>query len=128
MATKRIINIKVLLGEPLDGSGRVCIHLFVQDNYGKFTEPCVFHMQDMEDNQGQLVKRLITKPTRGRLACDPKKTVDPVTRNGVTTITMRSDDARAVTCPKCRKSVEYAQMMALLEENVPKEVSEKAKE
>ena len=111
MATKRIINVKVLPGEPLDGSGRVCIHLFVRDERGPFTEPHVLYMHSGEDGQS----RLAAKPTRGRLACDPKRTVEPVTRAGVTTVTMRTDDARAVTCLKCIASKDYVGMMSRLE-------------
>lgn len=111
MATKRVVDVKVLPGEPLDGSGRVCIHLFVQDERGPFTEPHALYMHSGEDGQS----RLASKPTRGRLTCDPKRTVAPVTRGGVTTITMRTDDARAVTCPKCVASKDYTRMMAILE-------------
>lgn len=115
MRTKRTINMKVLPGEPLDGSGRVCIHLFVQDEVGPFTEPCALHMAEVEvEGQERPVKQLVARPTRGRLACDPKRTADPVTRNSVTTITMRTDDARAVTCPKCRRSSDYTRATELL--------------
>lgn len=107
MATKRIINVNVLPGEPLDGSGRVCIHMFVKDERGPFTEPLVIHI---ENNQP------VAKPTRGRLACDPNRLVAPVMRNGVTTVTMRTDDARAVTCPKCQKSTDYVSAMELLKD------------
>lgn len=114
MIAKRIINVKVLPGEPLDGSGKVCIHLFVQDERGPFVEPSALHMAEGENGQKQLVAR----PTRGRLACDPKRTVAPVTRGGVTTVTMRTDDPRAATCPKCIASKDYAVMMKRLEEVV----------
>ena len=40
---RRIINVSVLPGEPTDGSGRVCIHLFVQNPHGPFVEPHVLH-------------------------------------------------------------------------------------
>lgn len=97
---------KVLPGEPVDGSGRVCIHLFVRDERGSITEPHVLSINES--------KQLVSGPTRGRLACDPKKTVESVTRAGVTTVTMRTDDARAVTCPKCVASKDYADMMVRL--------------
>ena len=110
---KRIVQMNVLPGEPLDGSGRVCIHLFVQDVRGPFVEPHVLHpvMRDGEAVNGQLEAR----PTRGRLACDPKRKVVPVTRNGVTTVTLRSDRPETVTCPKCMVSKEYIAMMATTE-------------
>lgn len=108
----RIISVKVLPGEPLDGTGRVCIHLFVPDEKGPFVEPHALHPK-MEN--GKAVKgKLTAKPTRGRLACDPRRLVAPVTRGKVTTITHRSDDPRAVSCPKCIASVDYKRKMELL--------------
>lgn len=116
----RVIGVKVLPGEPLDGSGRVCIHLFVQDERGPVIEPNVLHMGEVEDDLGSPIKQLVARPTRGRLACDPRRTVAPVTRNGVTTVTMRTDDPRAVTCLKCLKSASYAEVMELLTASVGK--------
>lgn len=114
MATKRrVVEVKVLPGEPLDGTGKVCIHLFVKDEAGPFVEPHALHLEATED--GLPANRLVSRPTRGRLACDPRRTVAPVTRGGITTVTPRSDDPRAVTCFKCKKSPEYAKTMALLE-------------
>lgn len=111
---KRVINVNVLPGEPVDGSGRVCIHLFVRDERGPFIEPHVLHPVFKD---GVAVKQKVeAKPTRGRLACNPRRTVAPVTRGGVTTVTPRTDDARAVTCLKCCASVEYAEAMTALEE------------
>lgn len=101
---KTVLGIKVLPGEPTDGSGKVCIHLFVKDERGPFIEPHVLHI---DEESGKLV----AKPTRGRLACDPNRTVITVTRRGVTAITMRTDDPRAATCPKCIASKDYAEMM-----------------
>lgn len=107
---KRTINVKVNLGEPTDGSGKVCIHLFVQDVQGSFTEPHVLHRSIGEG--GQLVTT--ARPTRGRLACDRRRTVAPATRGGVVTVTPRTDDPRAATCPKCLASVDCAEMLAKL--------------
>lgn len=103
---RRVVNVSVLHGEPTDGSGRVCIHLFVQDERGLFTEPNALHMG--------ADRKLVGKPTRGRLACDPKRVLRPVARGGVTTVTPRTDDPRAVTCPKCEKSPEYVKIMGIL--------------
>lgn len=109
---KRVINMGVLPGEPLSAAGRVCIHLFVQDDNGPFIEPHALHLSVKEEGaKGQVEAR----PTRGRLACDPSRLVAPVVRNGVTTVTPRSDDPRAVTCPKCKASVDYDKAMELLE-------------
>lgn len=103
---KRAIDLKVLPGQPTDGSGKVCIHLFVCDENGPFVEPCVMHVEE---------SRLVSRPTRGRLACDPKRTVAPVTRGGATSVTPRSDDPRAVTCLKCKASEAYKELMEKME-------------
>lgn len=111
---KRVVDIKVVKGEPTDGTGLVCIHLFVQDETGLIVEPHVLHMRDIKDRQGRVNKGLVAEPTRGRLACDPNRLVEPVTHNRVTTITMRTDDPRAVTCPKCCSSVDYVEKMKVI--------------
>ena len=109
---KRIVNVRVNHGEPTDGSGRVCIHLFVQDERGSFAEPHALHPVFKD---GEAVKQQVeAKLTRGRLACDPRRTVAPVTRNGVVTVTPRTDDPRAVTCAKCCASPDYERAMELL--------------
>jgi hypothetical protein len=95
------LNMNVLPGEPLDGSGKICIHLFVQDESGPFIEPHVLY-----DNTAG--------PKRGRLVCDPLRKVAPVSRDGVTTITPRTDDPRATTCPKCKASKEYQDLVRIL--------------
>lgn len=111
MATKKKRNVvlSVLPGEPLDGTGRVCVHLFVKDSAGLFIEPHALH--PVIEN-GIAVGKLEAKPTRGRLACDPKRPLKVVNRNGEMYITMRTDDARAVTCPKCKTTAEYISTMA----------------
>ena len=105
--SKRIVNMSVLPGQPLDGSGRICIHLFVQDKDGPFIESHALH----EGNEQQPI---VAAPTRGRLACDPKRTVAPKVKNNVTTITLRTSDPRAVTCPKCTESDQYKAIMEKL--------------
>lgn len=107
MLSRRIVNVSVLQGQPRDGSGRVCIHLFVQDPKGPFIEPHVLHPVIGAD--GQEVKQQCTaRPTRGRLACDLRRKVAPVKRGQVTTVTLRTEDPRVVTCPKCLASEYYA--------------------
>lgn len=96
----------VLLGEKTDGSGTMCIHLFVRDERGPITEPAALHPVIGEDGQ-QVPQKVAAKPTRGRLACDPKRMVAPVTKNNVTYVTLRTDAFDAVTCPKCKRSPEY---------------------
>ncbi len=64
------------------------------------------------DGSGNIVKqKVVAKLTRGRLACDSKRTVAPTTHSGVTTVTSRTDDPRAATCPRCLASKDYAAMM-----------------
>lgn len=100
----------VLPGEPLDGSGRICIHLFVQDEKALFIEPHALHPVIGED--GNPIKQQVQAlPTHGRLACNPKRNPAVSTRDGVTIVTPRTDDPRAVTCPKCIASADYARMM-----------------
>jgi hypothetical protein len=110
MRGKRTVEMKVLRGQPTDGSGKVCVHLFVPDSSGPFVEPHGLHPVVGED--GQVAKQqVVAKPTRGRLACDPRRTVAPVTRNGITIVTMRTDSPYAVTCPRCKASEEYKALM-----------------
>jgi len=117
MKKRPVINMSVLPGQPLNGTGKMCIHLFVQDEKGSFVEPHALHPA-LDENGAIIKQQLVAKETRGRLACDAKKQVAPTTRNGVTTITHRSDDPRVVTCPRCKQSVDYTQMMQQYEEVV----------
>lgn len=107
---RRIVGIKVLKGEPLDGTGRVCIHLFVQDERGPIIEPHALH--SVFENGVQVKQKVAARPTRGQLACDPKRLVAPVTRGGVTTVTARTDDPQAVSCLSCKASEVYKVMMS----------------
>lgn len=111
-ASKKIVDVSVLPGQPLDGTGKVCIHLFVQDNRGPFIEPHVLHSVE---KKGELV----AKPTRGRLACNFKRTVAPVTHGGIITVTMRTTEPEAVTCPKCKASKEYLALTKLTKQQTP---------
>ena len=103
-----------LPGEPLDGTGRISIHLFVVDPSGKVVENYV--VLPAYDGDGNQVKQHTTcGPARGRIACDPKiANVQPVTKGNVTTVFHRTTDPRAVSCPKCKSSDDYKQMMAEL--------------
>ena len=110
---RRVIDVKVLPGEPLDGSGRVSIHLFVKDEQGKFIEP---HMLHPVYKDGVLVKQqLEARATRGRLACNSKRDPAPTTKGRVTTVTPRTDDPRAVTCPKCLASKDCVELLQQIE-------------
>lgn len=112
--SKYVVNVRVLPGEPLDGRGKVCVHLFVRDPSGPFVEPHVLH-QAVGADGAPIKQQLEARPTRGRLACDRRRLVAPTTVAGVTTVTIRSDDPRAVTCPKCMASSDYEEMMQLVE-------------
>ena len=116
MARRRIIDLKVVPGDPTDGSGRVCIHLFVQDECGLFIEPHA--LRPVFEDGVQVKQKVEAKPTRGRLACDPKRDPKPVVRGNVITVTARTDDPSAVTCPKCKKSEDYKAMASRLEGTV----------
>lgn len=106
----RMVSISVLPGEPIDGSGRVVIHLFIQDENGPFVEPHALH--PVIDKDGEQVKQqVISRPSRGKLACNSKRDASPVVRNGVTIITLRTDDPNAVTCPRCLASVDYVELV-----------------
>ncbi len=108
------VSLNVLPGEPTDGSGRVCIHLFVRDESGPFTESHV--LQPARDSAGNIVRgKGGAGPARGRLACDPKRVVAIRTSGGVSTVTPRTDDPRAVSCLKCVASTDYERAMKLLE-------------
>jgi hypothetical protein len=102
---KRIVQMNVLAGEPTDGSGKVCIHLFVRDETGEFVEPHVLHPAAEPG-------KVIAKPTRGRLACDPKRNPATMMRGNVTIVTPHTDDPRAATCPKCQASPDYANLLS----------------
>lgn len=112
---KRIVNTRVLPGEPTDGSGRACIHLFVQDEAGPFAEPHALHPA-LDDEGKQIKQKVEARPTRGRLACSRTRLVAPKTVRGVTTVTHRTDDPNAVTCPKCLASEDYLRAISTMKE------------
>lgn len=101
----------VLPGEKTDGTGKICIHLFLKDENGSFIEPHALHPQ--LDNDGNIIKqKLVAKPTRGRIACDRnKKPSTKPNKDGSHTLLMRTDDANAVTCPKCLKTPECIDLL-----------------
>ena len=113
---KLVIEMKVLPGEPTDGGGRICIHLVVVDEKrGPFVESCVVH--PAKDADGKVIpSKFVFRPTRCRVACDPRKVPQTKPRNGVVMMLMRTNDSRAVTCPKCKESPEYKLMMKDIEE------------
>lgn len=124
--TRRVVNMGVLPGEStVSGAGRTCIHLFVQDERGAFIEPHALH-PELDEHGEPLKQRVVAGPARGRLACDPKKKVSSRMATGrgnsVFNIVQRTDDPRAVTCPKCLASPERSEKMKLLEPQ-PAEVS-----
>jgi len=110
----RKVTLQLLRGEPLDGTGRVCIHLVVPDEeHGTYIEPHFLHPE--LDAQGQPIKqRLVAKPTRVRLACSYTMTGEPINHVGMNFVVVRTDDPRAATCPKCIATKEYAAHMQRL--------------
>ncbi len=105
----------VLPGEKTDGSGKICIHLFVQDEKGPFVQHHILH--PATDKNGDVIKgQLMHRPTRGRLACGviPAPTL-PTSKSNIIKVTHRTDEPRAVTCPRCQESDSYKTMMQLLE-------------
>jgi hypothetical protein len=110
---RRVIESKVLPGQPLTGLGIVCCHFFMPDANGVIIEPN--GLSPALDEQGEPIRgKIQAGPMRGRLACNPRRRVAPIIRNGVTTVTRRSDDPRAVTCLKCKATKEYQEAMERL--------------
>lgn len=112
--SKRVINVSILPGEKTDGSGRVCIHLFVRDENGPLTEPHVLHQVDGDgDGENTGRKEMIARPTRGKLACGviPSQTQS----SGIIKLVHRTDDPRAATCPRCMATDDYKTIMGQLE-------------
>lgn len=110
---RRIVDVRVLPGQPTDGSGRVCIHLFVPDGTGPIVERSVTQLVSVPQGEGG-GRRLSVGSTRGHIACDHKRSVAPVERGGVVRVTMRTIEPGAVTCPACAASRDYARIMKVL--------------
>ncbi len=106
---KRVLDIKVLPDSKGRPSGTLCIHLFVVDPNGILTEPCVTQVDHTKKGSG-----LTVGPLKGRLACDHKRRVAVVHKGNVTSVTLRTGDPRATTCPRCLASKECQDMMRLL--------------
>lgn len=94
-----MVRQNVLPGEPTNGKGTICIHFLVRDEQGPCIEPHVLYPA----GKGKLEAR----PTRVRIACDPKKKVSPVRVGKVISITHRTEEVSAVTCLKCKATKEY---------------------
>ena len=109
----RRINIPVLQGQPLDGSGAVLIHLLIRSDKSLFTTPHALHPVIGED--GQTIKQqLQVGQARVQLACNPSRNPAGYIHKGIITAVPRTDDPRAVTCPKCCVSEHYQQIMTKL--------------
>lgn len=116
MSTKkrrRIVDIKMLPGQPTDGSGKVCIHLFVPDGTGPIVERSVTQLVSAPQGEGG-GRRLSVGSAKGHIACDRKRLVAPRERGGVVSVTMRTIEPGAVTCPACIASKDYARIMKVL--------------
>lgn len=100
---------KVVIKLLPDGSGRVRIHWFVHDDRGPVTTPASTTLTALGP--------LKLGGAKGRIACQPRRaSVTPEVVGGVTTPIVHSDDVRAVTCPECRQTKEYWEVMGQLAE------------
>lgn len=103
----RIVNQRYLD----DGSGRVCIHMFVHSNSGPAKTPAG-------------VNGFQFAGARGFIACNPTQSqVTPQVRGSEHLLCTHSDDARAVSCPKCKESPEFLEQMKQLNSLVGSEAA-----
>ena len=103
------INLKLLAGEPVDGSGRLCIHFLVQDDVGKIETPGTL-TPALKENPFAPVVLELKGPRKWRIACRPEQnSVQPQVRNGVRYVCLYSNDPLAVTCPGCLESADMTQ-------------------
>jgi hypothetical protein len=112
--SNRTVELKVLPGQPLDETGKICIHLAVLDPNGPYTEHNVL-LQVMDEAGNPVKGKFYFGPARARIACNPRLNPTPRVRNGVTLVTMRTNDPRAATCPKCLATDDYTKIMEQLE-------------
>ncbi len=108
----RSIDVKVLPGEPTDGSGHVRIHWFVRSENGAAVTPA----GTVKSSIGPLKAGGV----RGYLACQ-KGRADIGSRvvGGMIAMTLHTDEVRAATCPECLATAEAKAMLTLLEGIVP---------
>jgi hypothetical protein len=92
-----------------DGSGRVRIHYFHRDDKGPVSTAQVVHPTQ--------IGPVPLGGATGFIACQPglKSLFTPAGP------VVHSDDPRAVTCPECRGSGEWREVMTRLGEPVPEE-------
>lgn len=106
------INIKVLPGEPLDGSGKVRIHWFVRSEEGAAVTPS----GTLKSSIGPIK----VVGTRGYLACQKGRTdIGSRIVGGMIVMTLHSDDVRSANCPECLATEEAKAMLVKLGEIVP---------
>jgi hypothetical protein len=99
---KRVIAIKMLP----DGSGRVVIHWLIRGE-GPITTP----RSEIRTPAGPRMGGGVT----GKIACQPeRKSALPEVKGGEILMFHYSDDCRAVTCPDCMATPEFARQMELL--------------
>lgn len=119
-ARKRVLNISVVPGQKKElvesGGAQLCIHLVVQHTNGPFHEPCILQIDKVAQALGK--QALFSGPRACRLACDHKRQVAAkrkiVGDSEVVTVTLRTDDPRAVTCPNCKASEDYAKRLKII--------------
>ena len=82
-----ILNVKYLG----DGTERLCVHWLVTDDNGPI---------ETSEPPAQIASaKLIGK--RAKIACNPNQNSLRMTRGDEVVMCLRSDEIRAVTCPKC---------------------------
>ncbi len=87
-----------------DGSGRVCIHYFVRDPAGPIETKTIPIMT----GRGPVA----LGGAKGYIACNKAATsIAPQIKQGMIHPFCHTDDARAATCPECKKSGAYKTMM-----------------
>ena len=98
------INLKVLKGEPLDGSGKLCIHFLFETPDG-LIDTSGEVPPGLEENPFAKIVLNLHGPRKWRLSCRPEQnTINPQVRNGVRYICLTSNEPLAVTCPDCLQS------------------------
>ncbi len=129
MKGKEALNLKLLPGEPIDGTGRIRIHYLVRDDAsGKI----VFDQSLTNENDalgglkqaddGMIAVSVAStfrfkKRSAWRVACNPEQnSLQPQVANGQRYMCVAPPDPLATTCPACLASEDHRAAMRLIEE------------
>lgn len=105
LQARRTVEVKVLPG----GQRRVRIHYFVRDPEGPVRLP--------GKEQATPFGLVRLGYGVGRIACQPaRENILPRVEAGVMRVVPHSDDPRAVSCPECQATAQYAEHMNRLAE------------